>query len=485
MSRKKEINDLLKYLKKEYKKQKIEITEESIYDTLQNYRFSAEEIKMTADNLFPLWIERFKNKPNIECFHTMNQGRFLQFRKDHTFESKCIKLYVSLDPNAYFEGVNIIFDFIEKNNMKTASKVADKIRSDEIVIRLESTADAEKVIEFINSNPYLVANARPTNPFLNREGIVGIGYDDLISYNETIAYFVSDYLNNTKRPSYDSFIKYMNDKYVNLFQNQIELDTLIQSKKYQRNLARIQSDYYMINNPELYIYNNYRIVFQAILNNICDENYKKMYDCLEESKFIYAKTTSVDKYQLFDNYIRYAFEKYNHNIDVVCEYLYRYSQGDENSITRDNGYRDLFIYNITPYKVMIFTNNDIYNYVSSVVGYDRTIRTDNVTTDLGNKDFDMFIEGLRATFEAHGENQLVSCIPELLKGNFKVMSNGDYNFRNYFIEKYNQDQLAQFAVNSLNRIIGDREIPTEVLIGNVIFEILKDDYGFISQDRGR
>ena len=65
------------------------------------------------------------------------------------------------------------------------------------------------------------------------------------------------------------------------------------------------------------------------------------------------------------------------------------------------------------------------------------------------------------------------------------MSNGDYSFRKYFIEKYNQDQLAQFAVNSLNRIIGDREISTEVPIGNVIFEILEDEYGFESQDRGR
>ena len=78
----------------------------------------------------------------------------------------------------------MIFDFIERNNMKTGSKVADTIRSDEIVLRMESTDDAEKLIQFINNNPYLKENSRPTNPFLNRAGVVGVGYDDLLSYNQ-------------------------------------------------------------------------------------------------------------------------------------------------------------------------------------------------------------------------------------------------------------------------------------------------------------
>ena len=485
MSRVSEINDFLKYVYNYCKKNNAVVTEGIIYDALANYGFNPNELNIQTDSLFPMWIDRFKDKPNIECYHSDRQPHFLQFANGRTLESKHIKLYFSLSPNAYYEGVNMIFDFIEKNNMKTGSKVADTIRSDEIVLRMESTDDAEKLIQFINNNPYLKENSRPTNPFLNRAGVVGVGYDDLLSYNQTISMFIADYLNKTNNPSYEDFVNYLNNRYINLFQNQSELNEFTQSELFKRNLGRIATGFGYINNPELYTINNYRIVFEAILNNIYDEDYKKLYGCMDQSKDMFSKMTNVNKFKLLDDYIKYAYQKYNNNINLVYEALYRYSNSEVNAITRDNGFRDKFIYNINPKIIMEVTNNDIFGFVSNVISSVELEKMNEQTQMLKDIDFDMFIKGLRATYESHGRGQVIAAVEHLLKGNFNVMSNGDYGYRNYFKNKYSVEDLSQIAVNSLNKIINDRTIRTDLPIGNVICEILEQDYGFGTQGRGR
>ena len=486
MNRAQEIDRLLKFIYRECKKSNIQINEEVVYGTLLNYGFNAQEVNIHTESLFPMWIDRFKNKSNLDVFHCMQQSHFLQFHNGRSAGSKHLKLYVSLAPNAYYEGVNTIFDFIEKNNMKTTSKVANKIRSDEIVLRMESTDDAEKLINFINGNSFLTQNARKTNPFLNREGIVGIGYDDLLSYNSTVSFFISDYLNKTNNPNYEEFVNYLNNKYINLFQNQIELRAFTQSNLFKSNLARIKSGFSMINNPELYVINNYRIVFGVILNNIYGDSYKNIYGCIDESKDIFNKMTGEDKYKIFDDYIRYAYEKYNHDIDMVAEALYRYSKSEVNAITRDNGFRDKFIYNINPNKVMAITNNDIISYINTTLSIDNTISfsdTLNQTKDLNKpEDFDIFIEALRETYNKYGVNQLLGSINEILRGNFNVITNGSFGYRKYFTSKYDSIGLTNLANQFIDILLNGRTINMDEELNQVVFEILQNNYGFVDNN---
>ena len=482
MSRAREIDDFLKFVQNECRGRNITITPEIIYGTLSNYGFNAEEIKIHCDNLFPLWIDRYKNSTNLRVFQTEKQPHFVQFENGRTSDSKHLKLYVSLSPNAYYEGANIIFDFIDRNNMKTASKVADQIRSDEIVLRMESTYDAEKLIEFINSNKYLVENARTTNPFLNREGVVGIGYDDLLSYNTTLSYFISDYLNKAKNPGYDDFVNYMNNKYINLFQNQLELNEFTHTDLFNSTLARLNRGFGMINNPELYAINNYRIVFASILNNVYEDSYKNLYGFMNESKEIYTKMAHVDKYQLLNEFIRFAYNKYNQDINILIKILSEYSNGNVNAITRDEGFREKFIYNINPNKIMDMTGNDLVSYVNTIannsVGYQNTVYFDETQELDKPQDFNIFIEGLRETYNKYGDNQILGSFEKLLNGDFTVITNGEFGYRKYFTSKYDTNTLASLARQYLDTIVNGRTINLDTGFNQAVLDILKSDYGF-------
>ena len=480
MNRAQEIDNLLKYMYDGFREYNIPINLDNVYIALCNYGFDEKETQVRTDSLFPLWIERYKDKPNLTVEQDPRQLNFLQFYNQKTDESKHLKLYVSLAPNAYYEGINLIFDFIEKNNMKTSSKVSDRFRSDEIVLRLEDNEDVEKVISFINNNQFLVENARPTNPFLNREGIVGIGYDDTVSYNSTIAYFLVDYLKVTKTPGYDDFVKYFYTRYVNLFQNKSELKDFVNSEHFRNNCERIKVVYPKIFNHEIYLENNYKIVFEAIFNNIYGDSYKNLYGCVEESKKIFENSVIVDKYQLLVQYICYAyFKKFNYNANSVVETLARYSSGDQNAITRDNNFRFKFMYNLRPEDIVNITNGDIVSYVNDTIAFEGPDYEKGFaeTQDLSKpKDFGMFIEGLRETYRKYGKDHLILCFSELLRGNFNVITN-DSGFRKYFMNNYNTGELVNLANQYVNSLLGNNATYTGDL-GQMLFNVLQSDYGF-------
>ena len=517
------------------------LDEHKIYSALIRYGLQPNEKNVGVIALFSPWMEKFKNNPNIDVFESDKQKHFLQFQNNIADDSKYFKLYVSLAPNAIYEGVYKIFDFISKNNMSHASKVADQARSDLVVIRLASTEDAEKVINFINNDEFLKENARTTNPFLNREGNVGIGYDDFLSYNTVLAHFIADYLNTkiptyadyldyvqssnrnkfnvaellniikkttpedyenfmnnknsesykkfidstmrNKKITYEDFVQFLNERYINLFRNQIELNGLIQTPLFQTSLNRIRQDYSYINNPELYVINNYRIVFECILNNVYMDSYKNMYSKMEESRDIFNKMTNIDKTQLLNNFIVFAYLKYGQNLDIVVEALTRYSNSDVNAITRDNDFRNQFIYNINPNQINVLTNNNIYGYVSSLLEYRKT-EIIEASIPYNDDEFDIFLGGLRATFEKHGLNQVKLGVEELLKGNFTVMSNGDFKYRDFFINKYSVDELKVIAMRYVNKLVGSQTVELTSSYGELVAQVLVNEYGFDSPGMG-
>ena len=474
MARNVEINDLLVFLHSYFKNNNRVPDEGIVYQALCNYGYTLEELNVGLAGAFSPWIERFRNVPNINVFQDARQIDFLQFHNGRERDSKHIKLYVSLAPNAIYEGVNTIFDFIAKNNMKTCSKVASTVRSDEIVLRMENMDEAEKVINFINSNKFLVDNARYTNPFLNREGIVGIAYDDLLSYNSTVAHFVAEYLRNTNQPSYNEFLYFINNKYTNLFNNQSELAEFTNSEYFNKNLNRVKNGFSFLKHPEYYITDNFRIVLDAIKNNVNMYSYKNLYGLIDQSKAMFDQLTPKDPTLLLNDYIKYAFEKYNHDYNEVIIHLESF-QGDNehapniNAITRDNNFRYLFSENINPYMLKSLTYGNLDNYVWTIVNYEY--------------DFANFIEGLRTTYLAHGEGQLYACIDSLLDGNFQVMSNGDFGYRNYFKQKYSPEVLGLISKLYFSNIINSNELKDDYK--NVIVDTLKSEYRFENIGKSR
>ena len=65
------------------------------------------------------------------------------------------KIYFSLKPEYLEQGVLKIIDFINRENIEVSFKVGRLSRDDQIVIRVGSHEDCDKIINYINNDHYL------------------------------------------------------------------------------------------------------------------------------------------------------------------------------------------------------------------------------------------------------------------------------------------------------------------------------------------
>ena len=185
-------------------------------------------------DLWDSWMFFFQNNPGIRVEHFEQQELFLQFYNKGNVKdiSNCYKLYLSFPKDKMEACVKDVFSFIAANNMVNCSKTANKTRSDSVVLRIYNTDDAIKVINYINSNPNLYSNALPTNPFLQRYGVVGMGYDYTMSYNSVVSSLIAKYISDKKTTnsfetiSFNDFKNYIDTLYLNLL-NGVDLEDTI------------------------------------------------------------------------------------------------------------------------------------------------------------------------------------------------------------------------------------------------------------------
>ena len=100
----------------------------------------------------------------------------------------------------------MIFDFIDKNNIRTQSKIGQVMRVDNVIVRLDANdiESAKKIIDFIHRTPYLRDGMNKVNPFIPT--INGIGYmkERGNSYNSDLTDYIVEYINNCKKTRHDA-----------------------------------------------------------------------------------------------------------------------------------------------------------------------------------------------------------------------------------------------------------------------------------------
>lgn len=376
-----EINYFLNYFSQIYQQNpNLEITSDTFYYALANYGLNNEQIENgNIKNYFSQWINHFKNSKNIKVFYHPNQTRFLQFNSSK--DTLCVKIYVSFNKEDIYECVNKIFEYIDKNFMPTYSKVSDTIRSDSVIIRLNSINDAKQVINFINNNEYLKIRLQQTNPFLTKDGNIGLAYDKNLSYNETLASILSHYFiylrrtNNLQNANINSLTTYIEEIYNQYFIN----DQICQSKEllnYYKdrncqcdlsdlitNFDQIISLIYISLYPQFNSKNYFDFVEQnfynkALVQNIKNEYQKKLriLQKINNDNIIKPNTKKI-----LDQYILTAQKKYG--TDNIIKYLLSYIYGNHNAITRDYNFRQLFINYIPPNEILKITNNNPQEYI--------------------------------------------------------------------------------------------------------------------------
>lgn len=383
-----EINNFISWLAKIYiQNPNIEISSDTIYHQMMQYGLSAEEINNGGLVNEFIHLQNYFNNGNIRVFVHPNQSHFLQFWNDKR-EAKLedmIKIYMSFPKDSIEECVKIIFDYIDKNNLSSHSKMANSVRSDSVVLRIDNQNDAANIINFINSNPYLRSKAKPTNPFVAKHGVCGFAYDELMSYNSVVSKLVSEYLSDLKEnnalqtASSYGFLTFLNMSYHDKFINMTKLEELIQKEGYTNAQNRFRSIGHQISNrrkiEELLInhlngnldINKYFELYTRFKDNyICtsEENlYNRAYNAIQARKNGQQKQALDIKREIVDSYIEYELSQ-NQEQRLYLQLDAFVRQGKYSFITRTNGLRDAFINsNITGNDVLEITNNNISEYV--------------------------------------------------------------------------------------------------------------------------
>lgn len=380
MNRFAEIDNFLRYFAKLYQQNpKLEINDNTIYYALKKYNIMDKNIDPV--NNFSFWIDEFRDSKNLMVFHDSRQARFLQFRSTKKMKSsRCFKLYLSYSADNIYDSVTNIFKFIDKNQITSLSKVADYIRSDDVVLRLGDYSEALSVINYVNSDPKLSNDANLPNPFIYRCGKVGVAYDDLLSYNDVVSVVISNYFNikrsnnDLENVSLSNFYNFVKQFYQNNIQNAVLVNDFVNSNTFHILKGRhIDNAKALINMEQvlktLLLSLNPQTTVNDIFNNIVqfqdDNNYYtrlNYYNNVLRNDFSRGNV-QVNIKTIFDEYINFAINNYGYEITVRRIKLY--IEGNRNVITRQNNFRYLFGQYIGVDEINIITNNDIGKYIST------------------------------------------------------------------------------------------------------------------------
>ena len=176
-----------------------EITSDFIYSYLMGFNIRNDQHPyQDVSYNFNTWINRYRSNPNIKVFHLEERRHFLWFTNGN-IKGNEIKLYIPMDLSHLYDGANMLFDFLSSITLEHQSKIADMIRNDNVVIRVNSLEDAQTIIEFVNSNNYIKEGIVKVNPFLPNINGVGITMDNTFSYNSTVSDLIADFVSDLKR----------------------------------------------------------------------------------------------------------------------------------------------------------------------------------------------------------------------------------------------------------------------------------------------
>ena len=309
----------------------VDINRSLVYRELCKYGLEKDEIdeygnQINYSNLFPKWQQRNKevgnDKRGLTVLHDEGWPHFLQFfsSRDYDFFQKSpefIKLYIPIKYDGIYNSVNILFDYLKDSDISHLSKVSAKIRSDNVIIRLDKSdiESAIKIINFINNDNVINNSLNKTNPFVPTIGGIGFMYEKGISYNGEMASLISKYINHCInyqiKPSISEFYKWFKG-------------------------------------------NNYDYEIDSIFSYAIGE--RKYIETSEEKDL-----TEFEKYRLFIEAIKATFLKYDMN-QVMFALKSLLEDNDYSSFTNGNGeikYRNELRTNVT--------RDEVINYIEKML----------------------------------------------------------------------------------------------------------------------
>lgn len=427
------------------------LSPDRIYTILSYYSIPYDEQNVSIENYFDKFINNFRNVPNANVFVDANWSYFCQFTNDPTgsmYDTNPIKIYIPLRKEHLEENVNKIIMFMAKNNIIHRSKLAKKVRVDDLVLRVRNKNDANKVINYINS-AIPKEDLYECNPFCVNEGNVGLTMDRYMSYNEILSkylcLYMSDIYYKNEIASYESFKTFM----------QVHLRTLI-SKKVKNYILRFKSleDYRL--SDEEFLANVNEIATLIVRNlELADKEYMyQLHNELNRDGYFDEEVAYYSPYNR-DNYINYnasinekstPITNNNEDRNLLIEIIKVTSEkhGIEKTKELLNSYREeKYLRAITR------TNNLREKVLSSLTFYDYIT---NLSTEELNEMIDKYSVQKETNYSEDNEKLLISIVETMTK---------KYGLEQafYYINSYRES----FNVNSITR---DNDLRNKVATSN-------------------
>ncbi len=449
MDKASKIDKFLKELQELFKETRL--SPDRIYTILSYYSIPYDEQNVSIENYFDKFINNFRNVPNANVFVDANWSYFCQFTNDPTgsmYDTNPIKIYIPLRKEHLEENVNKIIMFMAKNNIIHRSKLAKKVRVDDLVLRVRDKNDANKVINYINS-AIPKEDLYECNPFCVNEGNVGLTMDRYMSYNEILSkylcLYMSDIYYKNEIASYESFKTFM----------QVHLRTLI-SKKAKNYILRFKSleDYRL--SDEEFLANVNEIATLIVRNlELADKEYMyQLHNELNRDGYFDEEVAYYSPYNR-DNYINYnasinekstPITNNNKDRNLLIEIIKVTSEkhGIEKTKELLNSYREeKYLRAITR------TNNLREKVLSSLTFYDYIT---NLSTEELNEMIDKYSVQKETNYSEDNEKLLISIVETMTK---------KYGLEQafYYINSYRES----FNVNSITR---DNDLRNKVATSN-------------------
>ena len=306
-----EINNLLIQFRDELREHPEKINDITCKSNTYHHlvRCNTPERVNNAD-LFDYWTSNNK-RDNTEVFVSPYWQYFCQFisQPEKVIDQyKHHKIYLSLDSEHMKEGVERLFDFLDKENIPHKSKVGKLSRDDQIVVRVISHEDCRKVVNFINNDPYIQEGKKKANPFTYQYNGVAIAADGAVSYNDCISKLIGLYLremasnNSIDKINVNTFIDFCVNYYNKYFVRKEDLN-------------KVLNDFGIKNSTELYDLVDFKYCVKLFLNGL-----NNSFDFNKYGNFIEEKRQNVnEEIQGFKNEVNN--DDYLKLFDELCEVM--------------------------------------------------------------------------------------------------------------------------------------------------------------------
>lgn len=463
MSRIEEIDDFLRTYAKIYDENPtLDICYDTFYDALMIYDLNLEgNPDINIRPLFENWIKRYENS-SLKVKPSVYKPQFLKFTTKNHVPYKTHKLYMSFQKDKIEECVNRVFDFIERNNMESDSKISDTLRSDGVVIRLDNKMDVMKFFDYASSDQILTESSLKTNPFLMRYKNIAFAYDGYLSYNAVVSILLEEYFKEKKHSKTLGNVS-INDFKIFVYNYKKEVFS-----SYDKLNEFVKKESFLDYGKERlgYTVNNYEQVMRLILNSLekdftyeeyvnfvseCnDDNKNKEYAIYYEAFLSNVsnksnKENNIEELKgILDDYIDLAIKKYGK--EGTKQHLAHYIDGHIESITRSASFRSLFKEKLSPQIVSELMNKDIDAYVTNFIPLeDKSVS------------YQIVFEACIETYRKYGYEQLYNALEKGVLGNYAFFTNNNKRCREKLYNHIPNDQFSLIIdeIGKRNAIVSD------------------------------